>query len=95
MATATFNGSVIAASSDTVIVEANHYFPLDSVVSDVLLVESDRTSVCLWKGTARYYDVVVGGETAAGAAWCYPTPRAEAAHLAGRIAFYPVVTVDA
>ena len=94
MATASFNGTVIAESSDTVIVEGNHYFPIDSVVSGVL-VDSDRTSVCPWKGTASYYDVVVDGETAAAAAWYYPEPKQKAAHIKDRVAFYPVVTVDA
>ena len=94
MATATFNGTVIARSDDTVIVEGNHYFPISAVV-DGVLVESDRTSVCPWKGTAAYYDVVVDGRTAENAAWYYPQPKEQAEHITNRIAFYPAVTVDA
>jgi len=94
MATATINGTVIAESDDTVIVEGNHYFPISSVIPGVL-VDSDRTSFCPWKGTASYYDVVVGGQRAENAAWYYPDPKEKASHIKDRIAFYPVVTVDA
>ncbi len=92
MATATWNGSVIARSDDTVIVEGNHYFPIESVDSDVL-VKSEHTSVCPWKGTSSYYDVVVGGETNPAAAWYYPEPKEAAAEIADRVAFWHGVTV--
>ena len=68
MATATWNGIVIAESDDTVVVENNHYFPIGSVKPGVL-VPSDLTSVWPWKGTASYYSVQVDGETNRDAAW--------------------------
>jgi uncharacterized protein (DUF427 family) len=92
MATATWNGTVIAQSDDTVVVEGNHYFPLDAV-TDGVLVDSDLTSVCPWKGTARYYSVQVDGETNRDAAWYYPEPKDAAAQIAGRVAFWKGVTV--
>ena len=49
MATATWNGKVIASSEDTVVVEGNHYFPIDSV-SEGVLTPTDTQSVCPWKG---------------------------------------------
>jgi len=67
MSKAVWNDTVIAESDDTVVVEGNHYFPADSVRQD-LLEDSERHTVCPWKGTASYYDVVVGGQTNAGAA---------------------------
>ena len=94
MATATWNGTVIAESDDTVIVEGNHYFPLDSVIEGVL-EPSDRSSVCPWKGTAAYFDLAAGGERSANAAWTYPEPKDAAAEIKDRVAFYPVVTVTA
>ena len=45
---ATWSGATIAESDDTVIVEGNHYFPIESVNSG-LLAPSDRTSICPWK----------------------------------------------
>lgn len=45
MIRARWNSEVIAESDDTVVVEGNHYFPIDSVRSDVLQL-STTTSVC-------------------------------------------------
>lgn len=92
MPTATWNGTVIATSDDTVVVEGNHYFPRESLV-DGLFVESETQSVCFWKGTASYLSVVVDGTTNADAAWYYPTPKDKAAHIKGRVAFWKGVKV--
>jgi len=94
MATATWNGTIIAQSNDTVIVEGNHYFPIGSVDAD-LLTPSDHTSVCPWKGTSSYYDIVVDGKTNAAAAWYYPEPKDAAAEIKERVAFWKGVTVAA
>jgi len=93
MPKAVWNGTVIAESDDTVIVEGNHYFPADSV-DPALLASSDATTVCPWKGTASYYDIVVDGQTNAGAAWYYPSPKPEAAEIKDRLAFWKGVTVE-
>jgi uncharacterized protein (DUF427 family) len=94
MATATWNGTVIAHSDDTVIVEGNHYFPIASV-TDGVLINSDRTSVCPWKGTAKYYTLDIGGERNVDAAWYYPEPKDAAAEIKDRIAFWKGVEVTA
>lgn len=83
---------VVAESSDTVRVEGNHYFPPDTVNWD-LLEPSDRTSVCYWKGTANYYDVVVDGERLPAAAWTYKTPSPAAEQIKDHIAFWHGVKV--
>jgi uncharacterized protein (DUF427 family) len=92
MATATWNGTVIAQSDDTVIVEGNHYFPIESVNSE-LLAPSDRTSICPWKGISSYYDIVVDGETNPASAFYYPEPKDAAAEIKDRVAFWHGVTV--
>ena len=94
MARATWNGTVIAESDDIVVVEGNLYFPADSVNSAVLR-ESSTTSVCPWKGTAKYYSLEVDGEQNPDAAWYYPEPKAEAKEITGRLAFWNGVTVEA
>ena len=94
MATASWNGTVIASSDDTVVVEGNHYFPL-SAVTEGVFVDSAQTSVCPWKGTASYYSVVVDGQTNADAAWYYPEPKDAAAEIRDRIAFWKGVQVTA
>ena len=58
-----------------------------------MLVDSDTTSICPWKGTASYYSVVVDGETNADAAWYYPTPKDAAKQIKDRVAFWKGVTV--
>jgi uncharacterized protein (DUF427 family) len=94
MATASWNGTVIARSDDTVVVEGNHYFPIESVNRD-LLREGDTHTVCPWKGTASYYTLVVDGQENRDAAWYYPTPKDAAAEITGRVAFWRGVTVAA
>ncbi|MBJ7455346.1 MAG: DUF427 domain-containing protein [Thermoleophilia bacterium] len=93
MPKAVWNGAVIAESDDTVMVEGNHYFPIASVDS-TLIADSPTTSICPWKGTASYYDVVVDGQTNAGAAWYYPEPKPEAAQIKDRVAFWKGVSVE-
>jgi len=92
MATAEWNGVVIAKSDDTVVVENNHYFPLDSVRTD-LFRESDTHTVCPWKGTASYYSLEVDGKVNPDAVWYYPEPKDAAKEIAGHVAFWHGVTV--
>ena len=54
---------LIAESDDTVVVEGNHYFPRATVDATVL-EDSETTSHCGWKGTARYHHVSADGKTA-------------------------------
>ncbi len=89
---ATWNGTVIAESDRTVIVEGNHYFPAGDVKSAVLQ-PSDTHTTCPWKGVASYYDVVVDGQRNADAAWFYPQPKPAAAEITDRVAFWRGVEV--
>ena len=93
MARATWNGEVLAESDACVIVEGNHYFPPQAVRS-AFLEPSARHTDCHWKGTASYHDVVVNGQVNKDAAWYYPAPKAEAARIAGYIAFWKGVKVE-
>ncbi|MGH8156785.1 MAG: DUF427 domain-containing protein [Rhodanobacter sp.] len=94
MMRAMWNGVVLAESNDTVVVEGNHYFPADSLQHEHFR-DSDHHSVCPWKGTASYYDVIVDGEVNANAAWYYPTPKEAARQITGRVAFWRGVEVTA
>ena len=94
MTTATWNGTILASSDDTVVVEGNHYFPRASVRPEVLR-DSSTTSVCPWKGTASYHSLEVDGQVNTDAAWYYPQPKQAAAEIADRIAFWKGVTVTA
>ncbi len=90
---AMWNGTVLAESTDTVVVEGNHYFPPDSVRWDTL-AGSDRRSICSWKGEARYWSVTGSGREGADVAWEYPQPSSAAAQIAGHVAFWRGVTVE-
>ena len=91
---ATFNGQIIAESDDTIVVEGNHYFPIDDVRDDLLHATSSRT-LCPWKGIANYWSVEVDGMRAEDAAWGYRRPWPLARRVRGRIAFWNGVSVRA
>jgi uncharacterized protein (DUF427 family) len=91
---AVWNGTVVADSQDTVVVEGNHYFPLESV-NAALLEPSTHTSVCPWKGTANYYSLNVNGERNPNAVWYYVEPKDAARQIKGRVAFWKGVSVVA
>ncbi len=92
MVKAEWNGVTLGESGDTVVVERNHYFPA-SAIDTAVLKPSSTTSICPWKGTAHYYDVVAGGQVNKDAAWYYPDPKDAAAEIKDRIAFWKGVRV--
>ena len=55
---AIWKGTVIAESSETRIVENNHYFPPEDI-KDKFFKPSEFTTRCPWKGKASYYDIEV------------------------------------
>ena len=93
MAKAIWNGTVLAESDQTVVVEGNHYFPPTSVHAE-FFTDSSKQTVCSWKGTAGYRNVVVDGEMNADAAWYYPAPKDVAAEIKDHVAFWKGVTVE-
>lgn len=64
-----------------------YYFHPDDVEHH-LLQPANGTTVCEWKGEARYFDVL-GGPPMARAAWCYPSPFKGWEAIAGHLAFMP------
>ncbi len=94
MPKAIWNDVVLAESDDTVVVEGNHYFPPDAINAEHF-EDSSASSVCPWKGTASYYDVVVDGERNAKAAWYYPQPKDAASEIKDHVAFWKGVRVVA
>jgi len=89
---AIWNGRVIAESDQTIVIEGNHYFPPQSVRQE-FLQDSPTHTVCPWKGTASYYNLVVDGQTNKDAAWYYPTPKDAAQQIKGYVAFWRGVKV--
>ena len=90
---ATWQGTTLAESDETVVVEGNHYFPADSIRHEHFS-ESDTHTTCSWKGEASYYDISVNGEVNKDAAWYYPEPKQAAANIENRVAFWKGVVVE-
>ena len=94
MVKASWQGVVIAQSDQTKIVDGNHYFPADSISAEHFQKSSHET-VCGWKGTASYYDVVVGDQRNEQAAWYYADPKDAASEIRDHVAFWKGVKVEA
>jgi uncharacterized protein (DUF427 family) len=93
MPKAVWNGTVIAESDRTVVVEGNLYFPPDSVHKEFLRPSETHTT-CPWKGKASYHHVEVADRRNPDAAWYYPAPSAAAHEIKDYVAFWKGVTVE-
>jgi uncharacterized protein (DUF427 family) len=62
------------------------YIPVDDVRQD-LLEESDKHTVCPYKGTASYWTVSVDGRKLADAVWSYPQADGDSAAVSGYLSF--------
>jgi len=91
---AVWNGTVIAESDDTVVVEGNHYFPRESLRDDVVR-PSDTHTICPWKGTASYYSLELDGARSRDAVWYYAGTKPADEQIRGRVAFWKDVKVAA
>ena len=89
---AIWNGTTIAESNDTIIIEGNHYFPAESLNKEYFKPSNTHT-VCHWKGTASYYNLEVNGKENKDAAWFYPQTSELAKNIKGRVAFWHGVEV--
>lgn len=88
-----FAGETIAATTQGLRVLETagapcYYFPKSDVHAK-FLHHSPGSTVCEWKGLARYHDVVVDDQVAARAAWSYPDPTKPYREIAGHVSFYP------
>ena len=75
------------------VVEGNHYFPPQALKTR-FFEDNDRHTVCPWKGTANYKDVVVDGKRNEGGAWYYPTPTPAADKIRGYFGFWRGVKLE-
>ncbi len=92
MKRATWNGAVLAESDACEVVEGNQYFP-PGAINKHYFRPSETHTVCSWKGTASYYDVVVDGKVNKDAAWCYSEPKDAAKQIRNYVAFWKGVDV--
>lgn len=90
---AVWNGEILAQSSDTKVVEGNHYFPPESI-NDKYFQLSETHSTCPWKGRASYFHIKVGDKKNENAAWYYPHPKEAAKEIKNHVAFWNGVEVQ-
>ncbi len=90
---AVWNGAILAESNQTIVVEGNHYFPHDSIEKGYFQ-PSDTHTVCPWKGTASYYNIIVNGDVIKDAAWYYPSTKEAAKSIENYVAFWRGVKVE-
>ncbi|WP_245194653.1 DUF427 domain-containing protein [Kitasatospora phosalacinea] len=88
-----FGGRTLASSRQALrVLETSHppvfYLPRHDVATD-LLRPSDGSTLCEWKGRARYWDVEADGRFSVRAAWSYPEPLPGYRSLRDHLAFYP------
>ncbi|GAB2940753.1 DUF427 domain-containing protein [Streptomyces heilongjiangensis] len=97
-------GQVVAETRRAVrVLETSHppvfYIPPQDVRREFLCPAVAGRTWCEWKGAARYWDVIVGDDVRARAAWSYPRPEPAYTRIADFFAFYPSrmdrCTVDA
>jgi uncharacterized protein (DUF427 family) len=89
---AVWNGTTIAESDQTLVIEGNHYFPPDAIRGEYFQDSATHTT-CAWKGEASYKSVEVDGQTNPDAAWFYPAPKDAAAEITDYFAFWRGVDV--
>ena len=89
---AVWNDVIIAKSDDVVTLEGNVYFPMDSLKQEYF-EQSKLTSLCLWKGKANYFSILVNGESNENCAWYYPKPSFLAKKIKNRVAFWQDVQI--
>ncbi|MDN5698206.1 MAG: DUF427 domain-containing protein [Rubrobacter sp.] len=84
--------TVAYTSAPKRVLETSHppvyYIPEDDVRFEHL-EPVQGSSLCEYKGLARYYDLFTEEQRAQRAAWTYPSPESGYEELAGHIAFYP------
>ena len=84
---------VLADTLDAVrVLETSHpptyYLPRQDLRVELLAPSRRSSSLCEWKGQARYWDVVTSVSRRPAAAWEYLEPRPGYEALRGRVAFY-------
>ena len=65
-----------------------YYLPPTDIKMEMLTRVPGRTSFCEFKGTAVYWDIIVGRPRSAAAAWSYPDPAPSYLPLKDYLAFY-------
>lgn len=88
-----FAGQIIADTNQAYrVLETSHpptyYLPPEAIQLDFLQLIPSKQSFCEFKGTAQYWDIVVGNQISKAAAWSYPDPSPAFAAIKNFVSFY-------
>ncbi|KQT41993.1 hypothetical protein ASG43_17065 [Aureimonas sp. Leaf454] len=88
-----FGDVIVATTNEALVLKEGSrppvvYVPRDHVATE-FFIPTDHRTTCPHKGEARYWTISAAGRASENAAWAYDTPKAEAAAIAGHVAFYP------
>jgi uncharacterized protein (DUF427 family) len=85
-------GLIVADTRATIrTLETSHppsYYIPQSDIAPGTLRRANGSSFCEWKGTAVYWDVVIGDIVLPSVGWSYPSPTTAFALLIDHVAFY-------
>ncbi|MGO4489396.1 DUF427 domain-containing protein [Microbacterium sp. 2RAF4] len=84
---ARLGGFEVARTERALSLEGNYYVPEEDLTA--ALRPSALTTLCIWKGVARYRHLELHGLALPDAAWTYPLPSPLAWPIRGMIAFVP------
>jgi uncharacterized protein (DUF427 family) len=88
----TVAGTVIADTKNALVLQEAAYAPVLYLPrADVrmdLLVATDHTTYCPYKGDCSYYSIPNGGERSVNAVWSYEAPFPAMAQIKDYLAFY-------
>ena len=86
-------GRAIADTHEALTLHEAHYPPVQYIprkdVDMNLLVRTQRTTYCPYKGDACYFSIPLGGERSTDAVWSYEAPYDAVAEIKDYLAFYP------
>jgi uncharacterized protein (DUF427 family) len=85
-------GTIVAESSRARVLHEGslpprYYLPRDHVRTD-LLVATETSTTCPFKGAASYWTLALDGRRHEDIVWSYETPIPEMAEIAGLLSFY-------
>ncbi|MPZ55153.1 MAG: DUF427 domain-containing protein [Rhizobiales bacterium] len=88
-----FAGRIVADSARAKMLNEAKYPPVAYIPREdadlSLLVRTDHTTHCPYKGDANYYSIKVGDRIAENAIWTYEQPFPAVAEIEEHLAFYP------
>ncbi|MDN5900018.1 MAG: DUF427 domain-containing protein [Brachybacterium sp.] len=89
--TATFGDTVLGRTDHALQIEGTYYIPEQDVTAELRI--SLLTTLCIWKGIARYQHLEIDGQTIRNAAWTYLVPSQLAWPIRRMVAFAPAAGI--